>query len=235
MEIRVRGIGKKVGDLQVLTEVNLQLEAASITAVLGPSGCGKTTLLNILAGLILPDSGSVSGADETRVSYLFQEPRLLPWKTVRENCLYVLPKNDGTGRIELVDELLSMTGLTGFADYYPDELSGGMKQRAAIVRAFAYPGEIFLLDEPFKGLDVRLKESLISSFLTVWERTKPVTLLVTHDIDEAVLLGDKVAVFSSRPGTVVTYEENPLKRGYRHMDNKELMEFETKLYKQLLQ
>jgi NitT/TauT family transport system ATP-binding protein len=202
-----------------------------ITAVLGPSGCGKTTLLNILSGVLDPDAGRIEGLEEKRISYLFQEPRLLPWKTVFQNVEFVLldilPPLE---RKQRVDHTLDLVGLADFSGYYPEELSGGMKQRLAMARAFAYPADLILMDEPFQALDLRLKIGLAKSFNAAWLQVDRTAIFVTHDIHEALMLGDEIIVFSQAPTTVRAVLANPVPRKDRSLQHDTILDLERKLY-----
>jgi len=193
-------IRKAFGNLLLFDDFTMGIEPGHITCILGPSGCGKTTLLNILLGIVKPDDGTVTGIDHKAVAAIFQEHRLLPWKTVWENMDFVLKSKMSSGdRRTSIQAQLDMVGLNGFESYYPSRLSGGMKQRAAIARAFCYPASLILMDEPFKGLDLKLKESIMESFRSVWEKDRRTVLFVTHDLDEAINLGEVIQVFSNPP------------------------------------
>lgn len=196
--IKVKQLEKRFGDLQVLDGLTLEFPELKITALLGPSGCGKTTLLNIMAGLVHPDGGTVYSPEI--ISYLFQEPRLIPWLTVRENIALVL--EDKLPRRRASSEAagyLAATGIGEYATFYPCQLSGGLRQRVAMARAFAYPAPLLLMDEPFKSLDLRTRFQLVKDFITLW-RSRPRTVItVTHDIQEAIWLGDQVVVLTDKP------------------------------------
>lgn len=204
MSIGVHDVTKRFGALTVLDNLSLEFATGKITCLLGPSGSGKTTLLNVLSGLLPPDEGQVVGVGDLPVSYLFQEPRLLPWKSVRGNFDFVLekPYPDQAERTQVMAKYLELVGLTAFADYYPSELSGGMKQRAAMARAFAYPSRVLLMDEPFKALDLGLKHSLMNSFLSLWEKDRRTVICVTHDLEEALYLGEHIYVVAGLPARV---------------------------------
>ena len=195
MKLAIKKINKSYQAISVFNDFNLEIEANNITCILGPSGIGKTTLLNIICGLTNPDYGDISDFKEKTFSYIFQEPRLLKWKTVYENIFFVLkdifPQEKSKA---ITDKLIDIVGLKSFKDYYPDKISGGMAQRVSIARAFAYPSEILLMDEPFKSLDVKLKKKLIDSFFYLWEMDKRTVIFVTHDIDEAAHLGDEIFI-----------------------------------------
>lgn len=218
-------------DLKVFDDFSLELPDRHVTAILGPSGCGKTTLLNLISGLLSPDSGEVSGVQGERISYLFQEPRLLPWKSVRKNIELVLtPFFTPDELAERSLSFLDMVGLSRFADYFPHELSGGMRQRAAVARAFAYPAGLMLMDEPFQALDLHLKLALIGLFEKLWTRDKRTALFVTHDIQEAVLLGDSIVVLYGPPAVIQRKIRNPIPREQRSLKEHGILELEQQLY-----
>ena len=174
------------GSQQVLKDCSLQVEAGSRVALMGPSGCGKTSLINVIAGLLTPDSGKVSV--NGKVSYVFQEPALFPWLTAVDNISVVL--SDGPETLPRAEQLLEAVGLSDCRDKYPHQLSGGQKQRIAICRALAYGGDILLLDEPLKGLDADTRDQVSALHLQQW--TGKTLLLVTHDPSEAQSLCDRV-------------------------------------------
>lgn len=166
--LKLTGISKAFDGLPVLADLSLTLSQGEIVALIGPSGCGKTTLLNIISGLTAPDKGTVEGA-EGRLSYMFQSARLLPWRTVEENIRLV--REDAPR--EEVRALISAVGLDGFARYYPGQLSGGMARRCALAQAFHFGGELFLMDEPFQGLDYGIRMEMVAMLLAIWRREKP--------------------------------------------------------------
>ena len=174
------------GRQQVLKDCSLQVEPGSRVALMGPSGCGKTSLINVIAGLLSPDSGKVSV--NGKVSYVFQEPALFPWLTAVDNINVVL--SDGPETLPRAEQLLEAVGLSDCRDKYPHQLSGGQKQRIAICRALAYGGDILLLDEPLKGLDADTRDQVSALLLQEW--TGKTLLLVTHDPSEAQSLCDRV-------------------------------------------
>ena len=174
------------GNQQVLKDCSLQVEAGSRVALMGPSGCGKTSLINVIAGLLSPDSGKVSV--NGKVSYVFQEPALFPWLTAVDNINVVL--SDGPETLPRAEQLLEAVGLSDCRDKYPHQLSGGQKQRIAICRALAYGGDILLLDEPLKGLDADTRDQVSALLRQEW--AGKTLLLVTHDPSEAQSLCDRV-------------------------------------------
>lgn len=187
---------------------SLSVREGVTTGLLGPSGCGKTTLLNMIGGLVRPEKGEVTGVDGKTFSYIFQEPRLLPWLTVRQNLEFVLPGKEAS---EKIDYFLQLVELQDFADYYPSKLSGGMSQRVSIARAFAMPSDIILMDEPFSGIDVNLKKNIVNKFLQICESDRRTVIYVTHDIDEALEISDDIFVLSKSPVNVV-FERQDIKK-----------------------
>lgn len=183
---------KAYGDKIILKDLNLNFEKNKITALLAPSGYGKTTLLNIIAGLEFLDSGSFI-MEAQSISYMFQEDRLLPWLTVYDNIAFVLKSRTFKCEIEnIIDKYLDLVNLKEYKDYTLDKLSGGMKRRVALARAFAYKSEVLIMDEPFKGIDLTLKKGIISGFLKLWEKDKRTVIVVTHDINEARILAHNI-------------------------------------------
>ena len=231
MPIQCKQLSLNFRNLKVFDNFSLEIADRHVTAILGPSGCGKTTLLNLISGLLSPESGSVSGVQGQRISYLFQEPRLLPWKSVRKNIELVLTPFFAAAELaERSRSFLNMVGLSSFADYYPHELSGGMRQRAAVARAFAYPAGVMLMDEPFQALDLHLKLALIELFEKLWTRDKRTALFVTHDIQEAVLLGDSIVVLYGPPAEIQAIIHNPIPREQRSLKEHTILELEQQLY-----
>jgi NitT/TauT family transport system ATP-binding protein len=195
MALAIKNLYKSYPKINIFSGLDMDIQENKITCILGPSGIGKTTLLNIISGITPPDSGNISDFKDKDFSYIFQEPRLLYWKTVYENINFVL--KDIYKEKELkssVNNYLEIVGLYKYRDYYPNRLSGGMQQRVSIARAFAYPSEILLMDEPFKSLDAKLKKNLLLSFMTLWESDKRTVVFVTHDIEEAAYVSDFVYV-----------------------------------------
>ncbi|MFP3958695.1 MAG: ABC transporter ATP-binding protein [Spirochaetaceae bacterium] len=233
-DVTVRGLRKCFGDLCVLKGLDLDVPWGGITAVLGPSGCGKSTLLRILAGLIRADGGSVGGVRPEEVTILFQQPRLLPWETVEENVEFVLPPDwPAPRRKEAVEEVLRDVQMAEFARYYPAELSGGMAQRVALARAFVHPGRLLLLDEPFQGLDLSLRLTLIEVYKRLLTSHPRTSVFVTHSVREALLIGERVVLLSSRPARVQAVRVNDLPDSERRLDGEAFMVRERDLYRRL--
>jgi len=212
-KVRLRGISKrfvvKGRQVDALRGVDLDVRAGEFVCIVGPSGCGKTSLLRIVAGLDPQSAGSVEirqqGASARPLnSMVFQEQSIFPWMNVRDNVAFGL-KAQGIPRREryrIAEPFIRKVGLTGFEDALPHQLSGGMKQRVSIARAFANDPEILLMDEPFASLDEQTKLILQGELLRIWEESHKTVLYVTHSIDEAMFLGDRIIVLSSRPGRV---------------------------------
>lgn len=195
--LKIRNLTKGFGTLEVFRNFNISIEENMITCIIGPSGCGKTTLLNIIGGLLKADGIDINAFENKTFSYVFQEPRLLEWKTVRENVEFaVRDVYEERIREDKVAKYLEIVEMKDFASYYPGQLSGGMKQRTSIARAFAYPSEVLLMDEPFHSLDVKLKLSVIDAFARLWEEDRRTVVYITHDIDEALMLADRVCLLS---------------------------------------
>lgn len=202
--------GKIAETFFALKDVNLEVSEGEFLTIVGPSGCGKSTFLDMIAGLSQPSSGEIyidgkliTGPALDR-GIVLQSYALFPWRTVRQNVEFGLeikniPPND---RREISERYLELVGLGAFIDRYPYELSGGMKQRVAIARALAYDPEVLLMDEPFAALDAQTREVLQDELLNIWEKTKKTIIFITHGIDEAVFLADRVAVMTANPGTI---------------------------------
>jgi len=200
---------------KALDGVNLKVAAGEFVTILGPSGCGKSTLLNILSGLdtqftgaISIDGGTGGKGRKTRIAYLFQEPRLLPWLTVRRNVEFALeaagiPKSEWGDRC---DRWINLVGLKGFAEFYPLQLSGGMQQRTAIARAFAVEPEVLLMDEPFSALDELTARRMRQELLELWEADRRTVLFVTHNSLEAVFLSDRIMIMNRGPSSRIRDE-----------------------------
>lgn len=199
-------------DVVALQDISLSVGANEIVCLLGPSGCGKSTVLNLIAGFEFPTTGTVSldgiavrkpGPDR---GVVFQEHALFPWLTVIENIAFGRKLRNGMEDekhyLDLVDKYVGWMGLRGFEHRYPKELSGGMRQRAAIARVLVNEPKVLLMDEPFAALDAQTRASMQTLVLGVWERLRTTILFITHDIDEAVFLGDRILVMTARPGRI---------------------------------
>ena len=186
----------KERNVVALDDVSFTAEGHTFVSLIGPSGCGKSTLLNILAGIDSPTSGTVevlSQEKQARVGYVFQSPRLLPWRTVLDNLLFVQERQEA-GAVERCKRLLAMVGLQGVENSFPNQLSGGMQQRAGVARAFAIEPDVLLMDEPFSHLDAITSEGLRAELHKIWMDTKKTVIFVTHDVREAVELSTQTVV-----------------------------------------
>jgi NitT/TauT family transport system ATP-binding protein len=207
-KLAIQHLGKAFGDLQALSDISLAVERGEFISVVGPSGCGKTTFLRIVAGLETASTGEVlldgrvvraPGSDR---GFVFQSDSLLPWRTVFANAIIGREVAGQVGPAERARtmELLKLVGLEGFENYHPRQLSGGMRQRVNLARALAIDPEILLMDEPFAALDAQTREIMQTELLRIWNEGRKTVLFVTHQIDEAVFLSDRVLVFARRPG-----------------------------------
>lgn len=218
--LELHEVNKSFDTLKVLESVNIKINQGEFAAIVGPSGCGKSTVLRMVAGLESPDSGEVLANGQTintpspDRTMIFQEHALYPWSTVEENVGFGLelanvPKIERKKRIE---EVLKKVGLDGFNQYYPSQLSGGMRQRVSIARALVMDPDVLLLDEPYGALDAMTRLTMQNELLHLWQDSGKTMLLITHDIDEAIYLADRIFVMSARPGRVVHTIELDLPR-----------------------
>jgi len=198
--IKITDLKKSYKDNIIFDGINIEFEEGSINCILGPSGIGKSTLFNIISGLEKYDSGRIEGLSGKRIGYLFQEDRLLEWRTVYENIIFVI--NDEKNAKQRTEESIKNVRLTGYENYYPAQLSGGMRRRVALARAIAYEPDVLIFDEPFKGLDIALKEDIIENFYELYKIKKFSLIMATHDIDEAIYLSDIILILSGKPAIV---------------------------------
>ena len=229
MKVVVHGVTKEFvsgqGTLRALGGINLEVRDQEFFGIIGPTGCGKTTLLHIIAGLETPSTGSVQFVGEQRgkamVSMVFQESALMPWRNVEENVpLGAEFRHEPPSVYKRISHFfLEVVRLLDFAGAQPHELSGGMKQKVAIARALANDPEVILMDEPFASLDAQTRMLMREELLRIWERDKKTVILVTHNLDEAVMLCDRIAVMSSRPGLIksVVTVDVPRPRNFKSM------------------
>jgi len=220
----VRGLKHRFASgLQAVNNTDLEARRGELIVVVGPSGCGKTTILNIVAGLIGNQEGTVRisaeppAAGRKDVAYMFAQDALLPWRTVMGNVLFGVEVHGGKASITdavraKATQLISNIGLSGFEDFYPRQLSHGMRQRTALARTFMMDSPLLLMDEPFGALDAHTKLTLEQELLTLWEQSRRTVIFITHDLAEAIFLADRVLVCSARPGRILASIEVPFER-----------------------
>lgn len=207
---KIKGAKSQPDDFVAVENISLDVKAGEFVAIVGPSGCGKSTLLDLLAGLTTPTRGQITIDDKPITGpaldrgIVFQQYALFPWLTTLENIEFGLEAK-GIGKIErrkTALHFLQLVGLSDFEHHYPNELSGGMKQRVAIARSLAYDPDVLLMDEPFAALDAQTRETLQAELLRIWQQTGKTIIFITHSIDEAIYLAQRVAIITSRPGRV---------------------------------
>lgn len=196
--LKVDHVSHFFGALPVIDDISFRVKEGEIVALIGPSGCGKSTLLNVIAGLQKPEKGTVE-TNRNAIACIFQDDRLLPWYSVWKNISLVNPVENA----KKIQELIHEVGLTGFEAYKPGKLSGGMKKRCGIARAFYYDSRLLLLDEPFQGLDYSLRQEMLQLLLRVWKKHRQAVLFITHEIDEALAVAGRILVLSERPSRIV--------------------------------
>ncbi|WP_405321821.1 ABC transporter ATP-binding protein [Methanobrevibacter thaueri] len=246
MPIEVKNINKsfkskKNDQLSVLKDINLTIDDGELVCLLGPSGCGKTTLLRLIAGLDHPTSGEIIANGEKVVepsgdrAVIFQQYSLFPWLTVLQNVTFGLEmtkKGSKEENIETAERYLTRVGLIDFKDSYPHELSGGMKQRVAIIRSLLNHSPILLMDEPFSALDMQNRHKLQEQLIGVWKRFENTIVFVTHDVDEAVYLADKIVIMDKNPGRINKIIEVDIERP-RKRDSKEFIALQESIVENL--
>ena len=197
MNIKLEQVALTYGRQDILSDISVNIQKGEKICIIGPSGCGKTSLLNIISGFIQPSKGIVI-SDSPRISYVFQEDRLLPWKTVRENIRIVNPHASETELTKILD----LVGLDGCGDHLPSQLSGGMRQRTSIARGFFFESDLLLMDEPLKSLDFCLRLELVDSIIDLTRESGKTLVYVTHELDEALMLGDRIIIIGGTPATI---------------------------------
>lgn len=198
--ISIKNINKKFNEKIIFKDFDINFYKNEVNCIIGKSGCGKSTLLNIISGIIPNDSENFETIEKYGVSYIFQDDRLIDWLTVGENIKLIVKKLYNKKKLdELCDKYLDLVGIKEYKNYYPQMLSGGLRQRVNIARAFIYPSKIVIMDEPFKSIDVINKKIIMNNLKKILEKEKRTVLFVTHDIDEALLLSDKIYVLGNSP------------------------------------
>ncbi|MEG0250698.1 MAG: ATP-binding cassette domain-containing protein [Peptostreptococcus sp.] len=208
--IEIKNICHKFGELSIIDNINFFIKDQEIVAILGPSGCGKSTLLRILSGLEDSTSGTITGI-KGKIAFTFQDDRLLAWRNVWDNIKVVKDKENK----EKIRTLIKDVGLEGFESYKPAQLSGGMKKRLGVARTFYYEGDLILMDEPFSGLDYYMRQDMLEMLLRVWNKNRQSILFVTHEIDEALKIADRILILSKRPTSIKKEFQLP-DRSLRH-------------------
>lgn len=231
------------GRLLALDNVSLSVEEGEFVSIVGPSGCGKTTFINIVDGLLKPTGGKIllegneitaPGRDRAMV---FQDPCLMPWRTVFKNVIYGLECRGQLGQAEKerAVNFIKLVGLAGFEDHFPHELSGGMQQRCNLARALTVDPEVLIMDEPFAALDAQTREIMQMELLRIWREAKKTVLFITHQINEAIYLGDRVIIFCARPGKVkdALRVDLPRPRGLAVKRSKQFLDVEDYVWNQI--
>ena len=209
-KIRVNKLTKRFGELTVLDAISFEIRAGELVAIVGPTGCGKTTFLNTLSKLMPATEGQIlidgeeANPKKHNISYVFQEPTCLPWRTVRDNVAYgmELKRVPYQERMERTDRIMELVGLSSCADLYPNQVSASMIQRIAVSRAFAVEPDLLLMDEPYGQLDVKLRYYLEDELIRLWQKLQSTVLFVTHNIEEAVYVAERILVLSAKPTKV---------------------------------
>jgi len=250
MHISVRNLGLRFQQgVEILQNVSFDVQGGEFVALVGPSGCGKSTALNVLASLIGRDEAEISGDIEIEgvnirdrvqrsqnMGYVFQRDTLLPWRTVIQNVEAGLEIRGWkkVDRRDRAQELINLVGLTGFEDYFPHQISGGMKQRTALIRTLAYDPQIILMDEPFGALDAQTRMNLQAELIRIWFAQRKTILFVTHDLSEAATLAERIVLFSKRPGTIKNICSVPFphpRDPFELHGSKEFAEFQASLWR----
>lgn len=230
---KIKGEKQQADDFVAVDNLSLDVKTGEFLAIVGPSGCGKSTLLDLLAGLTTPISGQMTIDDKPITGpaldrgIVFQQYALFPWLTTLENIEFGLEAKgvDKTERRKTARHFLQLVGLSDFEHHYPAELSGGMKQRVAIARSLAYDPEVLLMDEPFAALDAQTRETLQAELLRIWQQTGKTIIFITHSIDEAIYLGQRIAIMTSRPGRIKQVIDVPASLRSKHEDVRSHAEF----------
>lgn len=207
--INIKNINKKYDEKVLFDDLAINFYQGKVNAIVGKSGCGKSTLLNIISGITKNDNIDIDSLKELGISYIFQEDRLVEWLTVKENMKLVCSKKYPKEELNFIcDKYLEIVGIKEYKDYYPQMLSGGLRQRVNIARGLMYPSKIIIMDEPFKSIDIKNKHSIIESINKIQKKERRTIIFVTHDIDEALYLSDKIYILGGYPTIVKNILDN---------------------------
>jgi len=237
-QLSLKSVSRSFGAYKALSNISLEVQAGEFISIVGPSGCGKSTLLQIIGGLLMPSDGTVAlggrpvTSPRREMIYLFQQYNrsLFPWRTVRRNIAFGLERFR-LGRAEIdrkSNEYIELVGLEAFAGFFPHQLSGGMQQRVTVARALAYGADVLLMDEPFGSLDAQTRAGLQDLLLKLWQERRFTVLFVTHDIEEAIYLGQKILILSKAPATIQAVVESGLEYPRHQIRSKETSQFLTR-------
>jgi NitT/TauT family transport system ATP-binding protein len=200
INLKFKNINKIYGHNIIFKNFNIEFYKNKVNCILGKSGCGKSTLLNIISGIIKNDGDEINISKNIDISYIFQDDRLIEWLTIEENIKLVIKKHYNKNELDkLCDKYLDMVEVYNYKKYYPQMLSGGLRQRINIARALIYPSQIIIMDEPFKSIDIKNKKIIMNNFKEILEKEKRTVIFVTHDIEEAILLGEKIFILGNSP------------------------------------
>jgi NitT/TauT family transport system ATP-binding protein len=218
--LKLNDVSKKFDDLSVLSNITFEVEIGKTISILGPSGCGKTTLLKIIGQLEMQTAGKIIYNNDMTIksSFVFQEPALLPWQTLKQNVELPIIIQGKPIDNKKVNYIINLVGLQNFKDYYPSKLSGGMKHRTALARALITQPNLLLLDEPFSSLDEFNREVLYNELNSILNKLKTTTILVTHNIREAIVLSDLIIILSDRPASIIKKVHNPFAKQEKDVD-----------------
>jgi NitT/TauT family transport system ATP-binding protein len=200
VKLNIKNINKSYNDKIIFENFNIDFYKDEVNIIMGKSGCGKSTLLNIISGVNKNDGEEINYLKKLGISYIFQEDRLIEWLSVEENIKLVIKKMYSKKHVDkLCDEYLKLVGVSEYKNYYPQMLSGGIRQRINIARAFIYPSKVIVMDEPFKSIDIKNKKNIMDNFKLLLKKENRTVIFVTHDIEEAIYLGDKITILGGSP------------------------------------
>lgn len=200
VKLNIKNVNKSYNDKIIFENFNIDFNKDEVNIIMGKSGCGKSTLLNIISGVNKNDGEEIDSLKNLGISYIFQEDRLIEWLSVEENIKLVIKRMYSKKHVDkLCDEYLKLVGVSEYKNYYPQMLSGGIRQRINIARAFIYPSKVIVMDEPFKSIDIKNKKNIMDSFKLLLKKEKRTVIFVTHDIEEAIYLGDKITILGGSP------------------------------------